>query len=187
MRYTHSLIIRVVLALLLLTVPTGIFHTNLFQAIFGTATLKLTYMMLKMANVEVVIGNYGVRHAIDLFGQYTVDIVKYCVTAPAYYFYTLLVILVYGVSIWKRIELLILGYFAIFAMNLVRILILVVMLVEKGPDYFTTAHDILGTMLSIFYVIIIWVIFSLGLKVKNIPIITDIKILLGEIMNQDEV
>lgn len=187
MKYTHSLIIRVVLALLLLIVPTGIFHINLFQAIFETATLKLTYILLKIADVEAVIGNYGVRTAIDIFGQYTVKVVKYCVTASAYYLYTLLVILVYDIRIRKRIELLILGYFAIFTMNLVRILILIIMLVEKGQDSFATAHDFLGTMLSIFYVIIIWVLFSLSMKIKNIPIITDVKILIGEMMKNNKV
>jgi len=186
MRYTYSLITRVVLAMLLLVVPTGIFGINLFQYIFENLTLQTTYVLLKLARVEVVIGLYGVKHAIDLFNEYTLNIVKYCVTASAYYLYTLLVILVYDVSIWKRIKLMLLGYMAIFTMNIARILILIVILVEKGPENFQLAHDFMGTILSIFYVIIIWILFSIALGIKNIPIITDFKILIGEIMNNNE-
>lgn len=187
MRYTTSLIIRVTLALALFIVPTGIFHINIFQAVFESITLKTVYIILKMVDTGAVIGSYSIRHAIDIFGGYTINIVKYCVTASAYYLYTLLVIMVYDVSVIKRIEMIIIGYLAIFAMNIVRILVLVLMLVEKGPEYFANAHDFLGTALSIFYVVAIWFLFSVALSAKNIPIITDIKILVQEIMKKNEV
>ncbi|MEM4244929.1 MAG: pacearchaeosortase [Candidatus Nanoarchaeia archaeon] len=187
MRYTHSLVIRVVLALLLLTVPTMIFNTNLFQYLFEGLTIKTVYFFLKIANIEAVIGNYGIRHAIDIYGEYTLNIVKYCVTASAYYLFTLLTILVYDVSILKRIKMLIFGYAAIFLMNIVRILILVITLIEKGTDSFATAHDILGTILAIFYVIIMWVMLSFAMGIKNMPVITDIRILIGEMMKKNEV
>ncbi|MFH1332038.1 MAG: pacearchaeosortase [archaeon] len=186
MRYTYNLITRVVLAILLLIVPTGILGINLYQYIFENLTLQTTYALLKLARLEVVIGSYGVKHAIDMFGEYTLNIVKYCVTASAYYLYTLLVILVYDVSILKRIKLILLGYLAIFAMNIARILILVVILVEKGPENFQLAHDLFGTILAVFYVIIIWILFSIAMGIKNIPIITDFKILIGEIMNNNQ-
>lgn len=186
MRYVNSLAIRIVLAVLLLTIPI-IINKNIFQTLFEYLTLHSTFFLLRLANIDAAIGRYGVTHAIDIFGEYTLNIVKYCVTASAYYLYTLFVILVYDVSIWKRIRLLILGYVAIFAMNVARILILVVMLVQNGPETFLTAHDFLGTALAIFYVIIIWTLFSIAMGIKNIPVITDIKILIGEMMKKDEV
>ncbi len=187
MRYTYSLIIRITLAILLLIIPLGIFKVNLFQLIFQPLTLKIVYALLRVANIEAVVGSYGVRHAIDIFGEYTLNIVKYCVTASAYYLYTLLAILVYDVSILKRIKLIIYGYLAIFAMNIVRILILIAMLVENGQENFQSAHDLLGAILAIFYVIIIWIVFSVAMGIKNMPIVTDLKILIGEIMNRNEV
>ncbi len=185
MRYTRSLLIRVILAIALLLIPL-LTQKNIFQIMFEYLTLHSTFFLLRLANIDASLGSYSVKHAIDIFGEYTLNIVKYCVTASAYYLYTLFVILVYDVSIWKRIKLLILGYIAIFAMNIARILILVVMLVDNTEN-FTTAHDFLGTALAIFYVLIIWVLFSLALGIKTIPIITDIKILIGEIMQKDEV
>jgi len=186
MRYVNSLATRIVLALSLLVIPI-IAQKNIFQILFEYLTLNSTYFLLRLSNIDATIGSYGVKHAIDILGEYTINVVKYCVTASAYYFYTLLVIMVYDVSIWKRIRLLIFGYVAIFAMNIARILILIVMLVERGPEYFTTAHDFLGTALAIFYVIIIWILFSIALGIKNIPVIGDIKILIGEMMHKDEV
>ncbi len=182
MRYTYSLLIRVVLSITLLLIP-----INIFKVLFEMITLNLTYELLKLANTGAIIGSYGVRNAIDILGGYTVRIVEYCVTASAYYLYTLFVILVHDVSITKRIILLILGYFAIFVMNIVRILILVATLVDKGPEYFSTAHDLFGVALSIFYVIVIWILFSLIMGIKHIPIITDVRILIGEILRKDEV
>lgn len=187
MRYAYSLIIRVLLALAVLVVPITLFQANIFQYIFGALTLKSTYALLRLANIEAALGNYGVKHAIDIFGEYTLNIVKYCVTASAYYLYTLFVILVYEVSIWKRIEALVLGYAAIFAMNLVRILILIVMLVDKGEEYFLTAHDILGVIFSVFYVIAIWTLLSLTFHFKHLPIIGDVKILVKEMLNKHEI
>ncbi len=182
MRYTYSLIIRVAIGLALLLIP-----INIFKIMFEAITLSLTYSLLKLADTGAVIGSYGVRNAIDILGGYTVRIVEYCVTASAYYLYTLFVILVYDVSITKRIMLLVLGYFAIFVMNIMRILVLVIMLVDKGPEYFSTAHDLLGVALSIFYVIVIWILFSVAMGIKQIPIITDVRILIGEILKKDEV
>ncbi|MFH1210311.1 MAG: pacearchaeosortase [archaeon] len=185
MRYTRSLLIRVILAVALLLIPL-LTQKNIFQIMFEYLTLHSTFFLLRLADVDATLGSYSVKHAIDISGEYTLNIVKYCVTASAYYLYTLFVILVYDVSIWKRIKLLILGYVAIFAMNIARILILVVMLVDNTEN-FVPAHDFLGTALAIFYVVIIWVLFSLALGIKTIPIITDIKILIGEIMQKDEV
>jgi exosortase/archaeosortase family protein len=186
MRYTRSLLIRVILAIALLLIPL-LTQKNIFQIMFEYLTLHSTFFLLRLANVDATLGSYSVKHAIDISGEITVNIVKYCVTASAYYLYTLFVILVFDVSIWKRIRLLILGYVAIFAMNIARILILIVMLFERGPETFVAAHDFLGTALAIFYVLIIWILFSLAMEIKTIPIITDIKILIGEIMQKDEV
>jgi exosortase/archaeosortase family protein len=184
MRYTNSLAIRVALAIALSVV---LIKVNIFKLMFETLTLNFTFVLLRLAGTGAVLGSYGVRNAIDIFGSYTVKIVEYCVTSSAYYLFTLFTILVYDVTIWKRIRLIIFGYVAIFAMNIARILILVTMLVSSGSEEFITAHDFLGTALSIFYVIVIWILFSMAMGIKTIPIISDLKILIGEMMQKDEV
>lgn len=186
MRYTTSLSIRVLATLILLLMPL-ILSINIFQIIFENLTLNLVYLILKATKLNPTIGSYGVKYAIDLLGGYTLNIVKYCVTASAYYLLTALTLLAYDVSIGKKIKILIFGYLAIFAMNIVRILILVVMLIERGPEYFSEAHDIAGTILSIVYVLIVWVVLSILMDIKTIPVVTDIKILIGEILKKNEV
>lgn len=186
MRYTTSLITRVALALIFIILPAAL-QINIFQTLFQNITLQVSYIFLKLVDSGAVVGSFGVKHAIDIFGEYTLNIVEYCVTSSAYYFLTLLAILVYDVSIIKRLGILVWGYLAIFAMNIVRILILVTMLVERGPEYFQTAHDFLGAALSIFYVIIIWILFSIASNIKSIPVITDIRILVEDITKKDEV
>lgn len=186
MRYTTSLSIRVLATIILLLIPV-VFSINIFQIIFEKVTLNLVYLILKAAKMNPTIGSYGVKHAIALLGGYTLNIVKYCVTASAYFLLTTLTILVHDVSIGKKIKIILFGYAAIFAMNIVRILFLLVTLIERGPEYFNEVHDIIGTILAIAYVIVLWFVLSILMDIKTIPIITDIKILVGEIMKKNEV
>jgi len=121
-----------------------------------------------------------VRYAISILGgEATVNVVKYCVTASAYYLLTLLCIITMGIALWKRVLMFLMGSALIFGMNIARIVILIIILLNS-QEIFEPAHFIFGLLLSVGYVAAVWLLLSLLFKVKTFPIYSDIKFLMKE-------
>ena len=172
MYYIVSLIIRLTLSFILVLIP-----FNIFQLLFTKITIYIVFFLLKIADTTAVLGKYSVKYAIDIQGV-TVNIVPLCVTASAYYLLFLLVFLVKDVKFLSRLKMIFLGIFFIFLMNLVRIIILIWVLINKG-DLFANLHTFLWFILSTVYVIALWLFFSYIYEIKTIPIYSDIKYLLS--------
>ncbi|MBM3199863.1 pacearchaeosortase [Candidatus Woesearchaeota archaeon] len=183
MRYEISLTIRVILALALFIVPL-VLGVNIFQKVFEKATFDIVYAFLERSGLNPETGSYSVSYAISILdGEATINIVKYCVTASAYYLMTLLCIITMGVAIWKRALMFIIGMASIFAMNLIRIAILVHTLVTNAGAY-DAIHSALNFALSVGYVLFIWAALSFMFHVKTVPFYSDIKFLISEISNK---
>jgi len=180
MRYEFGLIIRVILALALFLVP-AYFGVNIFQKVFEEATFNFVYTFLEESGAEPKPDSFSVSYAINILGgEATINIVKYCVTASAYYLLALFAIITMGIALWKRIIMFLLGTILIFAMNLARIVMLIVVLLNNSEGFKGT-HAALGLFLSIIYVIFIWVLLSILFKVKTVPFYSDIKFLSQEV------
>ena len=177
MRYEISLVIRIVLALALFVIPFYILESNIFQEVFEKVTFDTVYSFLDKSGAEPQEGRFGVRYAISILGgEATVNIVKYCVTASAYYLLALLCIITMGISLWKRFLMFLIGSALIFGMNIARIVILIIILLNN-EGMFEAAHFTLGLLLSVGYVILVWVLLSFLFKVKTIPFYSDIRFL----------
>lgn len=182
MRYEIGLVIRVVLALSLFLVPLYYFDdVNIFQRVFEKVTFDVVYTFLEESGAEPKPGSFSVQYAISILGgEATVNVVKYCVTASAYYLLTILCIITMGIALWKRILMFLIGTALIFGMNIARIVVLIIILINN-QEVFKPAHFIFGLLLSIGYVALIWVLLSLLFKVKTVPVLSDIKFLTNEI------
>ena len=100
MRYEIGLIIRVILALSLFIVPTYILGINIFQEIFEEVTFQTVYTFLEKSGAQPEAGSFSVKYAISILGgEATINIVKYCVTASAYYLLTLLCIITFNIAL----------------------------------------------------------------------------------------
>jgi len=170
MKKEVSLIIRVLLTISILLIP-AYFLQQLLQDI----TIQATYKVISLIEPSPWLGAYSISHAIQLSDGTTINIVKYCVTSSAYYFLAILAVITKGIPITKRIGMFLLGAVSIFIMNVFRIFILIKILVGYSPDLFQLAHTTLSAILSIFYVIIVWILLSLIFKVKTVPIYSDVK------------
>lgn len=181
MRYESSLIIRVTLALALFMVPLYIFDVNIFQKVFEQVTFDVVYTFLEDSGLDPKPGSFSVRYAISILGgEATVNIVKYCVTASAYYLLTLLCIIVMGVALWKRILMFLAGSALIFGMNIVRIIVLIrILLNNQGA--FEPMHTFFSLLLSVGYVGLVWFLLSIVFRVKTVPFYSDVKFLMYEI------
>ena len=171
-----SLTVRYGLAMVLLLIP-----LNLFQALFESVTLGVVVSLLEIAKLDPVVGLYSVRNAISILGgKYSLLIVKYCVTASAYYLWALLVLVVKQVSLVKRLLLFLVGTFLIFLMNLTRILILVRTLIATNVEFFDALHTAFWLGLSTVYVLLLWVVLSRALGITKVPVVDDFRFLWGE-------
>ncbi len=180
MRYEIGLILRITIALAIFLLP-FLFDVNILQTALEEVTFKTVYAFLDKSGAQPQSGSYSVKYAITILGgEATINIVKYCVTASAYYLLILLNLLTMKISFLKRILMFILGSILIYLMNLVRIIILIVILI-KNNQIFEPAHFIGGILLSLVSVLIVWTLTSLLFKVKTIPIISDLKYLIHEI------
>lgn len=180
MRYELSLVIRVVLALALFIIPFYVLEENVFQKVFEEVTFDTVYAFLDKSGAEPKTGSYSIRYAITILGgEATVNVVKYCVTASAYYLLALFCIITLSVALWKRVLMFLIGSALIFAMNIARIVVLIITLLNNR-GIFKAAHFALGLFLSVGYVILIWVLLSFLFRVKTVPFYSDIKFLTQE-------
>lgn len=180
MRYELSLIIRVLLALALLT-PLFVFNFNIFQYLFEEILIKTTFYILKFINAAPVMGAYSVGDAIEILGIASIKIVGQCVTASAYYSLALLILLTKDIPFLKRMAIFLIGVFLIFIMNQVRILMLLFSALESSKDIFSELHLFFWITLSIVYVILLWLLFIRIFNIKSAPVYSDIKYLIKEI------
>ncbi len=183
MRYEISLVIRVVLALALFIIPL-ILGVNVFQKVFEQITFDTVYSFLEKSGAEPEPGSFSVSYAISILGgEATINIVKYCVTASAYYLLVLFCIITMEVALWKRLLMFLIGSALIFGMNIVRIVLLIITLLNNKNN-FQAAHFALNFLLSVVYVVLIWVLLSFLFKIKTVPFYSDIKFLIQEMFKK---
>ena len=139
---------------------------------------------MEESGVEPKSGSFGVRYAISILGgEVTINIVKYCVTASAYYLLTLFCIIVMNVALWKRVLMFLIGSALIFGMNFARIILLIIILLD-GNGAFEPAHAVFSLALATGYVVLVWILLSFLFKVKTVPFYSDIKFLTREIFQR---
>jgi len=103
----------------------------------------------------------------------SIEIISACVAVSAYF---LLLILNFTVSmsLKQRIKTLIFSFAALLILNILRIFVLSVLLLENFV-YFDIVHKIFWYSLSILFVAGIWLLAVFLFGVKNIPVYSDFK------------
>lgn len=143
-------------------------NLKLFYFIFKPLTVYPVYFTLKILYGGVLIGADTI-----FFKGYYAQIIPACVAGAAYYF-LLMLNLTTPMHLKKRIYslLFILGGFLI--LNIVRILIFS-KLMFVGYQYFDITHKLSWYFGSTIVVVVLWFISVHLFKIKDIPVITDVK------------
>ena len=68
-----------------------------------------------------------------------------------------------------------LGSLLILAMNLLRIIILIVLDIEFGKDYFDAVHLLFWNFVSGIYIALVWIFLVKKFKVSMVPYYSDLK------------
>jgi len=168
MKYENRLLIRI-LAMILITVGYGFFYKILYPP-----TIVFSFVVLKLFIQNMII-NFSEHYLSPGCGK--LMFVEACVASTAYYLWSLLVLTTKGLGkkIWK---LWIYGILLILGMNVLRIIILILVLYYVGQNWFDLIHLAFWRFVAGIYVALVWIFLVNKLKVKSIPVYSDVKYLL---------
>jgi exosortase/archaeosortase family protein len=110
-----------------------------------------------------------------------IEIIPACLGISAFF---LLIILNFTtpMNIKKRIYILILSFVSLFLFNILRIVTLIIILLNKN-DFFEAVHKFSWYFLSTLFVILLWFFTNKIFKSKDIPIYIDFKEVFAKIKN----
>jgi exosortase/archaeosortase family protein len=115
----------------------------------------------------------SVFKSIIFVNSYSIELIPACIAVSAYLLLLILNITL-SMPIKKRIYSIIFSFFLLLALNILRIFIFSLLLINNYK-YFNQLHEFFWYFLSIILVIGIWFLTAYVFKIKNIPIYTDIK------------
>ncbi len=143
----------------------------LFYTIFTPLTSSVTNFFLNAFYGTIFSGNI-----IQINPGLSIEIIEACVAGSAYYLLFILHLSIRDLKISKRIKMILYSFIALFAVNILRIVILSVLLVNE-IEWFDIAHKLFWYLGSIVLVIVIWFVEVKYFKIKEIPFVEDIKFL----------
>ncbi len=165
MKYETKLIIRVAIALAIFLIPVNIFNVALQKP-----TMYISYAPVKILGYDISIDGNIIN-----IEDHNLRFISACTATSAYYLLAILLLLTKDIKPKKGIKMFIAGTLLILGMNVIRIDILLIVLVEKGVNMFQTLHLIFWEVVSSLYVAAVWIFLIKKFKVKSIPAISDIK------------
>lgn len=154
--------------LLLLLLPLN--NLYLFYLILTPLTLYPIYFILdiffhvSLFNSTISIFELGLN----------VDLINSCIAGSAYYFLLILNLSIPNIKIRSRIYMILYSFSLLLLANITRILILVILF---RNSFFDLTHQLFWYVFSTIFVIFIWFSEVKLFKIKDLPIITDIKYL----------
>ncbi len=109
-----------------------------------------------------------------IINQTTFAIIEACVASFAYYFLWLLVFLTKDLTVKQRIKILGFCWASLFAVNVLRIVGLIVIAQEMGWQAFHAVHMVLWKFVSGIFVAIIWIVAVKKYNIHSIPVYDDL-------------
>ena len=146
--------------------------------LIGAGNLYVIYKLLTPLTIHVLNAVLSIFTDTLLIGNIIhmtnigIEIVPACVAGSAFYLLLLLLMSTADIKPQTRTKAIITAFAMLFALNLLRILILIPM---ATAAYFETVHWISWHLVSVVFVVGIWVAIVKIYKIKKIPIYSDIK------------
>lgn len=159
-----DILIRYVLAALsFLIIP-------VFYLIFKILTVGLTGWIIDIFyNVQI----NGDILFFPVFNS-SIEIIDACVAGSAYFLLFLLNILTRDIKIIKRIYVLLFSFACLFLINILR-LVLIIPLFLNNFAWFDFTHKFFWFVLSIVFVVLIWILSIKIFRIRGIPVYSDVK------------
>jgi len=150
------------------------FTLPIIYKIFTPLTVYSTGGLLKLF-YQVSIN----KDIIKIMPNILIQIVPACVAGSAYLL-SLILNLSIPMKIKKRVHSILFAITLLFVLNVLRIFLLSILLVNKF-QFFNFTHKLFWYVLSTIFVIAIWFLTTKLFKIKEIPVYSDIQFLVGNI------
>lgn len=159
----------------------GIVIRYLFLLLIGLPNLFLFYFILTPLTIYPVYFLLKIFFNVSLYGNVlfivnstSVQIVNACIAGAAYYLLLILNLSTPKIKVKKRIKMIFYSFISLLALNIFRIFILVILLTSDFA-FFDLTHKLFWYLLSIIFVVGIWLVQVRIYKIKEIPFYSDIK------------
>jgi exosortase/archaeosortase family protein len=149
--------------LILIALP----NLYIFYLIFTPLTVYPVYFLLNLLFDCSVYSNI-----INISGI-TIEVIKACVAGSAYYLLLIFNLSTPKIKLRKRITMIFVSFVALLILNILRIFFLSILFVSNS-NLFDFTHKLFWYLLSILFVIGIWLIEVKVFKIKEIPFYSDI-------------
>lgn len=173
-RYVKILVVRYGLALYLSL------NVEVLYSLFSGPTLNLTFAILNLFYDATLNGE-----VISVAGH-TLRFIPACVAAAAYLLLSILILLTKDLDFWMIVKLFLAGSLLIFAMNIIRLEMLMFVLLEFGKDYFDTLHLFFWKIVASVYVALVWVFLVYRFRIKEVPLYSDLRFLVNRIKEKGQ-
>lgn len=170
MKERGKFLLDVVLRYVLL-IAIGALSVRVFYFLFTILTIYPTYFLLKQLFNTYILGS------VIFVNGFPIEIIGACVAGSAYSLLFILNFSTGGITVKKRIGLLLYSFFSFLTINVLRIFFLSILYVN-GVSFFDVAHKFLWYFGSIVFVSGIWFLGVKIFKVKGVPFYSDLVFLL---------
>lgn len=161
MNYLYNLGLRLITALLIV-----IYGNYLIYLLLTIPTFFITYFTLFFYK-PLIFSNFLIIENIKL------EFIPACIAASAYILFAILILLTKDINFKKGIKMLIYGSLILFFVNILRIFILAIALIEFDKMWFDTLHMFFWQVFSTIFVFFTWIYLIKRFNVKAIPIYSD--------------
>ena len=164
MNYYYNLVVRSSIALLI--------PLDLLLYILTPLTIYPIYFIMQLLK-------YNPKLSFDaiLINNYSLIFAPACIAVGAYYFLSLLVLFTKDIKLKDRVYCILLGSLLIWVMNIIRVTILIVVVINYGENWFELIHMTFWYAVSGVYAALIWIFLVYLFKIKSIPVYSDLKYL----------
>jgi len=145
----------------------------LFYDVFLKLTIYPVNFFLNFCYTSAVSGDTIFVEGIQI------TLIPACIAVSAY-FLLLILNLTTPIKIKTRIKLLLLSFVMLLLVNIIRILILSILLIDNSA-YFDIVHKFFWYFMSTIFVLIIWFSLIAIFKIRQIPVYSDFKALIKSI------
>jgi hypothetical protein len=156
----------------------GLFARYFSLLLIGAGNLYVIYKLLTPLTIHVINAILSIFTTTTIAGNIihlntiAIEIVPACVAGSAFYLLLLLLMSTADIKPIIRTKMIISAFALLFALNIIRILILIPM---ASAAYFAVVHWIFWHLISTLFVVGIWIFIIRTYKIKTIPIYSDIK------------
>lgn len=153
-----------------------VLNSYLIYKIFTPLTIYFTVIFLKLFYPVIFFGDQILINQTKI-----IEIIPSCVAGSAYVFLLILNLFV-AMKPKQRIYSILLSFSLLFILNILRIIVLSILLVNDFKFFYLT-HKLIWYVLSTLLVVGVWFLTIKIFKIKEVPVISDIKYFIKDIKN----